>query len=64
MLVLRVYLYLVMKCKNLIVEICVFVIEIYYEGRRVIGVMYKKNGKLYIIDVKEVILFGGVFNML
>lgn len=67
MFVLRVYLCLVLRCRNLDVEICVFVIKLIFDennSKKVIGVIFKKNGKEYIVYVNEVILFGGVFNIL
>ena len=58
----RAYLRPAMKRPNLNVETRAFVTRLNFEGRRVTGVTYKKNGKEHTVNAKEVILSGGAFN--
>ncbi|MCG3400468.1 choline dehydrogenase [Staphylococcus massiliensis] len=58
----RAYLHPAMKRKNLSVETRAFVTSLEFDGNRVTGVTYKKNGKKHTVDADEVILSGGAFN--
>ncbi|PTJ22639.1 choline dehydrogenase [Staphylococcus simulans] len=58
----RAYLHPVMKRKNLHVKTRAFVTKLNFEGNKVTGVTFKRNGKLHTVTAKEVILSGGAFN--
>ncbi|MCE5038888.1 choline dehydrogenase [Staphylococcus auricularis] len=58
----RAYLHPVMSRKNLTVKTRAFVTELHFEGNKVTGVTFKRNGKYHTVNAKEVILSGGAFN--
>ena len=58
----RAYLHPVMHRKNLEVRTRALATRILFEGKKAVGVEYKKRGKLIQVKAKEVILCGGAIN--
>lgn len=58
----RAYLHPAMKRKNLEVQTRAFVTKLNFEGNKVTGVTFKKNGREHTVNAKEVILSGGAIN--
>ena len=58
----RAYLHPVRHRKNLDVETLAFVTKVRFEGKRAVGVDYRKGGRSRTVDAGEVILCGGAIN--
>lgn len=58
----RAYIHPVKHRKNLHVETQAMVMRILFEGKKAIGVEYKKRGKVKQVFAKEIILCGGAIN--
>lgn len=58
----RAYLRPAMKRRNLTVKTRAFVEKLHFDGNRVTGVTFKRNGRLHTVLAKEVILSGGAIN--
>lgn len=58
----RAYLHPVMHRKNLEVRTRALATRILFEGKKAVGVEYKKKGKLIQVKAREVILCGGAIN--
>ena len=58
----RAYLHPVRHRKNLDVATLAFVTKVRFEGKRAVGVDYRKGGRNHTVDAGEVILCGGAIN--
>lgn len=58
----RAYLHPVRHRKNLDVETLAFVTKVRFDGKRAVGVDYRRRGRNHSVDAGEVILSGGAIN--